>query len=326
MNKCPGCGATLQSNNPSKEGYYIENKTFCERCFRIKHYNEYLTLDKDNSNYIKILEEINKTDDLVVLVVDLFNIEDLNKLKKYIDNDTLLVITKRDLFSKKIYEEKLLNYFDDLSLNIVDKIIISSNKNYHMDELKNKIKKYQKSNNVYVVGYTNAGKSTMINKLIYNYSTNKSLITTSNLPSTTLDLIEIKLDDNLTLYDTPGILIENSLLDIVDSKTYKKLIPKSEIKPLVYQVKILQSFVIEKLVRIDVDNNDLIFYINNNLNIERFYKEKDNLSNLEKHIIEIKEPSDIVIKGLGFIKITKKGTVTIYVDSHVGINIRKSLI
>ena len=57
-------------------------------------------------------------------------------------------------------------------LNIKEKIVISSNKNYNFDALYELINKYKKSENVYVVGYTNAGKSTMINKIIYNYSDN----------------------------------------------------------------------------------------------------------------------------------------------------------
>ena len=54
------------------------------------------------------------------------------------------------------------------------------------------IMKYKKSNNVYVIGYTNAGKSTLVNKFLKNYGSYNGEITVSNLPSTTLDLIENK--------------------------------------------------------------------------------------------------------------------------------------
>ena len=42
MNKCTGCGAVLQNIDTTKEGYVVnlDNK-LCERCFRIKNYNEY---------------------------------------------------------------------------------------------------------------------------------------------------------------------------------------------------------------------------------------------------------------------------------------------
>ena len=178
MNKCQGCGVLCEN-------------TLCERCFRIKHYNDYKVITKTNNDFIPILENISKSNDLVLLVVDLFNIGDLSLIRKYLKNDILLVLTKRDLLPKSVSFDKLFDY--DYGIDYIDKIIISSNKNYNFDELLDKINKYKKSNNVYIVGFTNAGKSTMINKLIYNYSDNKTEITTSPLPSTTLNTIEINL-------------------------------------------------------------------------------------------------------------------------------------
>ena len=49
MNKCSGCGI------------FIEKNDLCERCFRIKHYNDYKVVSKTNSDFIPILENINKT-------------------------------------------------------------------------------------------------------------------------------------------------------------------------------------------------------------------------------------------------------------------------
>jgi small GTP-binding protein len=95
-----------------------------------------------------------------------------------------------------------------------------------------KIKEYKTDNNVYVVGYTNAGKSTLINKLLYNYSDTLPTITTSLLPSTTLNSIEIKLDDKLTLIDTPGLLEENTIDNFIDVSMLKKVTPKKAIKPI----------------------------------------------------------------------------------------------
>ena len=50
--------------------------------------------------------------------------------------------------------------------------------------------------NVYIVGVTNVGKSSLINALLKHYGTgDDTLITTSEFPGTTLDLIEIPLDN-----------------------------------------------------------------------------------------------------------------------------------
>ena len=311
MNKCSGCGKLIDSG-----------KTLCERCFRIRHYNEYKVVTKNNDEFINILENINQTNDLVLLVVDLFNIPDLSVIRKYLNNDIILILTKRDILPKNIMEEKLLDY--DFKINCKEKLIISSLKNYNFDYLLETIRRFQKSKRVYVVGFTNAGKSTMINKLLYNYSTNKTEITTSSMPSTTLDTIEIDLDGNLTLIDTPGLLIENDLINYLPGNEIKKVVPKKEIKPVTFQIKGKQYLIIDKYLKIEANNIDLTFFISNDLKINRFYNDIK-VNNLVKHEIDVNH-NDIVITGLGFIKTNKKGKVIVYTIKDVLIYTRASLI
>lgn len=309
MNKCIGCGD------------YSE-KELCERCFRIKNYNDYKVVSRTNNDFIPILKSIDKND-LVVLVVDLFNIGNLDFFRNYLENDVLLVLTKRDILPKNLYEEKLLNY--DYNIDYIDKIIISSTKNYNYDLLLEKINMYKKSNNVYVVGYTNAGKSTMINKLLYNYSTNNTIITTSPLPSTTLNSIEIRLNDELTLIDTPGLLDDGDIINYLNGDEIKKIIPRKEIKPVTYQIKGNQILIVDNYLRIEASDIDLTFFISNELEIKRFYKDVDILKDLNKRELEVNN-NDIVIKGLGFIKTNKKSVVTISTLENVSVFTRTSLI
>jgi ribosome biogenesis GTPase A len=67
----------------------------------------------------------------------------------------------------------------------------------------------------------------MINKIIYNYSSNETKITTSLLPNTTVDLIKVKINDSLTLIDTPGILDDGNIINYLDKKEIKKLYQKT---------------------------------------------------------------------------------------------------
>lgn len=326
MTKCKGCGITLQDQDINNLGYTKNLKSdLCLRCFRIKHYHDYKLVNKKNSDFIPILKSINK-EDLVILVVDLMNInKNLYIISKYITGNILLVLTKRDILPLSIYDTNLENYFNNFDLNIIDKVIISSKNNYNYDLLYSKIKKY-KTNNIYVVGFTNAGKSSMINKLIYNYTNKTSNITTSILPSTTLNTIEIEFDD-FKLIDTPGLLDEGNIIDIVDLKKIKKIIPNSEIKPKIYQIKLKQSIFIEDIARIDIDKDNILsFYISNNLEITRIYKENKKLSNLKKYEFNVDDNTDIVINGLGFIKIKHKTNIVIYLLDKVDIYTRKSLI
>ena len=325
MSKCLGCGAELQNNNINKIGYTTNiDKEYCLRCFRIKNYNDYRLVDKTNDDFIPILEEINKTDSLVILVVDLFNIGRIDNISKYLNNKILLVLTKKDILPIS-YDKKVEEYFNDYKLNVIDKVVISSKNNYNYDLLYSKIKKY-KTKEIYVVGFTNAGKSSMINKLLYNYTDKNVNITTSYLPSTTLDTIEIELDE-YKLIDTPGILDEGNIINYVDKNTLKKIIPKNEIKPKIFQIKKEQSIIVDDILRIDINpDNDIVFYMSNNLKYLRIYKDNDKLINLEKHIIDVDNNTDVVISGLGFIKIKKKSTIIIYTLKNVLVYTRKSLI
>lgn len=320
MKKCKGCGIFLQNSNDKLDGYTTNiDNDLCERCFRIKNYNEYKIVEKDNKQFIDILKEINKTNDLVVLLVDLFNIPiNLNEITKYLNNEILLVLTKKDIFSYKISDQKFLSY--NYGINYIDSLVVSSNKNYNFDLLYEKINKYKKSNNVYIIGYTNSGKSTLINKFVHNYSKNNINITTSNLPSTTLNTIEITINDTLTLIDTPGILENNN----IDINLLKKINPKKEIKPITYQIHNKQYIYIEDIIKIETSNNNLTFYFSNNLKIERKYNDNKKLVN--KKIINVKDNEDIVISGLGFIKATNSERIKISTKTNYLIYTRQSLI
>ena len=324
MIKCNGCGAILQNEDKTKEGYTKDlNNKFCERCFKIKNYNEYLVIDKTNDEYLKKINEIEKTNELVLLVVDFLNVIDLEMLK--IKNPIILVFTKKDLLPRSVHEEEFLKKIKH-NLNIKKSIFVSSKNNYNLDKLYNIVKKYKKGNRVYLIGLTNSGKSTLINKMLKNYSNQEGNITTSNLPSTTLDFIEKKLDKDLTLIDTPGLLDEGNIIFTQDKEKIKKIIPNKEINPIIFQVKCAQSIIIEDLLKIEIDKNNIIIYMSNSLNINRIYKPNDKFSNLKKYEVKINDNEDLVIKGLGFIKFKQKCKINLYLNQKVKYFIRDSLV
>ncbi len=331
--KCLGCGVLLQDENILQDGYTtsLEND-LCQRCFRLKNYGEYTKVTKSNDEYLEIIKEIGKTKDLVLYITDLLNLEkDLLQIRKLIANKMILVLNKKDIFPKSVKEEKLIKYLDDVDLKFEEVIVVSVEKNYHIDYLLKRIKYFQTTKNVYVVGHTNAGKSTLINKLIKNYSENKQELTMSPMPSTTLDTVDIEINEYLTLIDTPGLVDMGSITNYVDSKIYKKISPKKEIKPRTYQLRKNQSIMIEDLVRIDYvegEKNSFTVFVSNDLKVKRFLNASnhDELKNLNKKTYQVKYGEDFVVNGLGFIKIVKKGTIDIYIDKNVETFMRKSLI
>ncbi len=329
---CIGCGVKLQDSNMLFEGYTPDLvNDICSRCFKLRNYGEYQITTKSNEEYIDILKSVNDTKDLVLYVVDLLNIpKDINMIREYIKNRLILVLTKRDIMPKSINDDKLKVYFSNLGLDFQDIIIISSNKNYNIDELLLMIKKHKSSKNVYVVGHTNSGKSSLINKMVQNYSLEKYELTISPLPSTTLNKVNIKLTDDITLIDTPGLIDRGSIINYVDFDLIKKINAKKEIDTVTYQLKTGQSLVIADLFRMDYiigNKNSFTFFVSNDLEIIRKDSSKINLLNeLSKRTIEVGYNQDLVIDGLGFIKIIEKATLDIYVQNNVDVFVRDSLI
>ncbi len=330
--KCLGCGVELQDENMLLEGYTVNiENDLCQRCFRLKNYGEYQATTRTNEDYVEILDTIGKTKDLVVFVTDILNIEqDLFDIRKYLPNKILLVLNKRDVMPRSVKDEKIINYIKEKYDFFVDIVIVSSEKNTNIDELLRKIKYYQVTKNVYVAGYTNAGKSSIINKLIKNYSDSEQELTISPLPSTTLNMINIEINEHLTIIDTPGLIDEGSITNYVEENMLKSIIPKKEIKPKTYQIKEGQALLVGDLLRIDYvkgERNSFTLYISNDIKVKRIngYKHND-LKNLSKRTYQIPFNQDLVIRGLGFVKMVYRGEIDIYLNQRVDTFLRDNLI
>ena len=330
MKRCLGCGIELQNENILNMGYTpnLEND-LCARCFKVKHYGETSIVNKNKEDYLTILEMINRTNDLVIYVVDVLNINDnLSNIKEYLKNDMILVLNKWDVIPKSVKDDKIIYYLKD-KYDFKEIITVSSLNNYHLDLLIRQINRYMKSSNVYFVGETNAGKSSLLNKIINNYSNVTPNLTISSMPETTLETIKIKLNDNLTLIDTPGIVDSRNIINYLDKKYYKLLNTNKQIKPKTYQIKKNQCLIIENFLRIDYlegENNSFTLYIPNNIKVKRMNSRHDYLKELAYREYELRVQEDLVIYGLGFIKIVLNGKIGIYLNKDVKTFLRKNLI
>lgn len=329
---CIGCGVELQCEDSFEDGYVnpsmIDKTVMCRRCFRLKHYGEYKVTNKSNSYYRGIIKEIFRMNELVLHIVDVFNLGNIDYIYGKVYSPSILVLSKIDILPKSVNEDRLIAYFKKKYPRYKDVIAISSDKNYHMDELLMKIMEHKNSKEVYVMGNSNAGKSTFINKMIKNYTDNNNFIVTSCMPSTTLNVISIKINDDLTLLDTPGIINEGDIVNYLPEEVVKSINIKHEINPRIYQIKGKCSLVLDKIGRIDVMNeSNISMYISNNIDISHAnFENNTKYRDLELTKIHVDSDEDLVIEGLCFIKVSNDTIFEIYMPKGTSVYTRDKII
>lgn len=324
MSKCIGCGVILQNDDSGKDGYVADIKhNLCLRCFMIKNYGKNSDVLSDNTVYSKILTDIKK-DDLVVYVASLstLNLDFINQFE-----NVILVLTKRDILPKSIKDGKIINYIRNRYNNILDIVVVSAYKKFNLDELYVKLNKYGVGKQIYFVGMTNSGKSTLINAMIKSYNGYDGEITTSNFPATTQDVVSVKIG-NLVINDTPGIMIEDSIINKMDDGWIKKINSKKEIKPITFQIKGSGAILLDELVRVEynTDESSATFYVSNNLNISSINMNNPRLK--DGNILEyfLDDNQDIVIEDVGFIKFTKSVRIRLIYKDKLHVSVRDNLI
>ena len=330
--KCLGCGSILQSTDINKDGFVKSNvydkSLYCERCFKIIHYGEYSVLDKkiDTDGIIRnINSDIHAS---VAFLIDSLNIND--NITKYINkfkNNKYIVITKKDILPKSLKEKKIIEFIRNNIYDTDNIIFVSSVKNYNIDTFLNKIRK-DNVRRIYMVGFTNSGKSTFINSILTS-NLMKPTITTSSIPNTTASYITIQLDSKLTVVDTPGFIDNNAIYNFIDYSKVKKLYPKKEIKVKTFQTRSGYAIVVNDILRVEnVGNklNSFSFYMNDKLRYEKVKLKNDKLKILPSITYDINEPTDIIINGLGFIRITKVGSIKVHILDTRLVTKRKSMI
>ena len=142
------------------------------------------------------------------------------------------------------------------------------------------------------------------------------------------ELINIKLKD-ITLIDTPGFVSENNICNYIEIKKYTSLIPKKEIKPKVYNLRPGFMLLIRELIRIEnnTDKNiNLVLYLKNEINIEKMRVIRNNYLKDKEVFSTVCNNEDIVINGLGFIKVVNTAKIDIYVVNKNILSKRERLI
>ena len=289
----------------------------------IKNYGRSKDINKSNVDYMKIINNI-KGNDLVVYVSSILtvNLDYLDRFK-----NVILVLTKRDIIPKSVKDMKIITYLKNRYKNIIDIVIVSAYKKYNLDILYNDLLEYGKNKKIYFVGITNSGKSSLINEMIKSYNGTNGMITTSNYPSTTLGIVEVKIGE-LVISDTPGLIVRYSIVNYLDNKDIKMINSKKEIKPVTFQIKGSGVILINDILRVEyeTDISSMTFYMSNNLTIKSISKNNPRLNDSEYIELDISDNQDIVIEDVGFIKCTNKLKARILYRDKISVRIRDNLI
>ena len=349
MANCKGCGIQLQYNHPKLPGYTPKKGSdYCQRCFRLMHYDDLTISMKTGIDPDSVLQRIDAMDCLVLWVVDLFDFEASmipGLSRKLSGKDIIMVATKRDILPETLSPEKIARFvfgrLKELGISIRNLIITSSYETMGMEEVKEAVDMYGHNRPVVVMGRANAGKSTLLNKLMQ-----KSELTSSRYPGTTLDFNPLDID-GIQYIDTPGIEISGSMLMDIREEDLKTIVPYKTIKPLVYQVRGDQSFTIGGLARVDVigcDHASAVFYVCDRLSIHRgkvenadeFWKKHygkllvptplhDDF--VTSSIRKTEDKMDVVIEGLGWVCVSgKMSSVRVYAPKAVNVTFRKAML
>lgn len=359
--KCIGCGAELQSEDETKKGYIPESglkreDAICRRCYRLKHYNEIMDVDIDSGEFMTMLNSLYEVDGLIIKVIDAFDISaslipSFNRIVG--DKKVIAVINKTDLLPKSTNISRLIHraklMLKENGITAIETVAISALKNEGLDRLIATMTRHAGGKDVYVVGTTNVGKSTLINQLIKMTTGDADVITTSRFPGTTLDLIDIPLDDDAFIYDTPGVIVPSQMAHHIPKEDLKHITPSKEIKPVTFQLDSGQTLFISGLARVDFEageRNSFTVYASNQLTLHRtktsnadeFYEKHYNgllappeiespvlSENGKVYSFNVLEDSDIEISGYAFISISAGATVSVRVPDGVDVNLRQTI-
>ena len=372
--KCIGCGEKLQYDNPVLPGYIPKNiletrdNIICKRCFRLKHYGENLEKEEEKDVYRLEVKKAISEADIVIPIFDIIDFESsfTNEIIDLLEDKTILaLINKIDLLPSYIHISEISKwvnyYFNENNFFPSDIAFVSAEKKYGVNGIFRKIqyiaknilkKKLDTKIKIAIMGVSNVGKSRLINLLL-----DKNSSTVSKFSGTTkknIKNIKNTKEFKLEIIDTPGLIPDGRLSDLLNSDMSYKLVPSGEISRKTYRLKEKMVFMMSNLAYFEVLSNpknknssivsvyaskEVKFHVTNKNKVDELYSnlnffnlldeenyEKYNKNEFITREYTIDENEDLVISGLGYIEV-KRGPleVRLHLPKYVKVVVRKSI-
>jgi 30S ribosome assembly GTPase len=368
IKKCSGCGAILQSSDEKEPGFIPESvmedttksSRICKRCFRIKNYGSHEVVRITDADYVREVTKVVKESDVVIFMIDLidfdgsFNEKLINIVKK---KPIIAAVNKIDLVPDRKHPSEIANWvkkrFAEKGIKPIDIAIMSVATDYGVNGIIKKLNHfYKKGAMACIVGTTNVGKSSLINGMIGG----KSQVTVSKYPGTTLKAIAVAHPDtNHIFIDTPGVIPEGRVSDMVCGECSVKLVPSKEISRKTFKLQKDRVLMFGGLVYMKAMDEcehlpifqafaakDVTFHETNEERAKELMREKAGefinppcekckdefyARTFIKKVFVIQEGEELSINGLGWISV-RRGPLTIEanVPEGTGMVIRPALI
>ena len=327
VNKCQGCGATLQTAHEDQVGYVKSlDQAYCKSCYQLMHYGIGST-----HFHPEDLPEL-KPKSLILMVSSILHLDLLFSYPVYryqMDATFVYIINQIDLLPEQTNFDLLVKNIqkkaNENKIPLKDIILMSSKNPYDIDELKNYLREHNHKH-VYLVGVQNSGKTTIFKALTEN---DKALaFKKAGLTQETL----ISQFEDQVIYDMPGLYQKGYLHQVFPYEIYKRLIPDRQINVKIYQMKQGQSIFLEGIYAVTLDGKDttFTFYVDpsisfhktNQLRVNALIDERKNHFNIygDEYVTQtFKIPEGkhhITFADMGFMHIMGPNRVTItYVKS-----------
>lgn len=365
--KCTGCGIELQFEDKNREGYVPEEKfiteedLLCQRCYKIKNYGQNIGNNLKKEDYSKEVANSAKKSDIILPIFDIIDFEGsfTEEILDYLrDYRSIILINKIDLLPDFVHPTEIANWVKERLMEediIPDDIgFLSAKSKYGVNGIIRKINNLfpDKKVRAVILGASNVGKSSVINLLL-----GKNKITTSKYSGTTLKSINNKIPKtDIMIIDTPGLIPEGRISDLISVESGLKLVPSGEISRKTFKPEENRVFMFDAFCRfkiLETENSDgekykPIFSVYSSKNVKFHLTKEDRVEELLKgdffelmkkeekenylenkfvtYNTEIQENEDLVIAGLGWINV-KRGPLNIEltVPEYAKVIVRPSL-